>query len=541
MQNSFYAKMFASRSTLSFLVIMMLLLSCVLRVTVIATGDYSAVQASQSAYRIVVSRLRGTIFDCNMVPITNSSTKTVAAISPTPKGIMAVNSVLDGDELSAVLDSLRQEMPAICTVDGEIISEGVATTTVYNHTDDTLQACHIIGYTDTDGHGVTGLELAYDDLLYSDQTVSAVFTADGKGNVLCGIDPYFENDLSVVHSGVVTTLDVNVQNVVEIAAAKMNSGCVIVAEVGNGKIRAMASVPTFDINNLAESLEKENSPLLNRALLPFSVGSVFKPCVAASALEGGQGDRIFNCEGRLKIVDRIFKCHKLDGHGEMNLCTALAQSCNCYFYNFAISLGGASVHKMSSTLNFGSKIKIADNIYTASGNIPAQKSLENEGTLANLSIGQGDLLLSPVAMLTLYSAIAGDGSYYLPTLIEKTIKNGAENYYDTGNATRVMNSDTAAILRQYLETVITEGTGFEAAPTLTTAAGKTATAQTGRYNSDGTEITNSWFCGFFPVDNPKYVVVVMSDSKLNVSTASVFAEIADGITEIYGENVKNDD
>lgn len=539
-KNSLYAKIFASRSTLSFLVIMMLLLSCVLRVTVIATGDYNAAQAKQSAYRIVVSRLRGTIFDSNMVPITNSSTKTVAAVSPTPKGIMAISSALEGDALSSVLDSLRQELPAICTVDGEIISEGVATTTVYNHSDNTLQARHIIGYTDSDGHGVTGLELAYDDLLYSEQTVSAVFTADGKGNVLCGIDPYFENDLSVVHSGVVTTLDVNIQNVVEAAAEKMNSGCVIVSEVSNGKIRAMASVPTFDINNLTESFEKENSPLLNRALLSFSVGSVFKPCVAASALEEGSAGITFNCEGSLKIVDRTFKCHKLDGHGQMNLCTALAQSCNCYFYNFAISLGGSSIYKMSSTLNFGSKIKIADNIYTTSGNIPTKKSLENEGMLANLSIGQGDLLLSPVALLNLYNAIAGDGSYYLPTLIEKTIKDGVENYYDAGNATRVMSSDTAAILRQYLQTVITQGTGYEAAPAYTNAAGKTATAQTGRYYSDGTEITNSWFCGFFPVENPKYVVIVMSDSKLKVSTASVFAEIADGITDIYGENGEND-
>ena len=135
-------------------------------------------------------------------------------------------------------------------------------------------------------------------------------------------------------------------------------------------------------------------------------------------------------------------------------------------------------------------------------------------------------------MLTLYLAIAGDGSYYLPSVIEKTVKDGRENYYDIGNPTRVMSAQTATTLRQYLETVVTEGTGTEASPVSCTAAGKTATAQTGRYYDNGEEITNSWFCGFFPAQNPKYVTIVMSDSRSTVSTASVFAKIADEIMQL---------
>ena len=179
-------------------------------------------------------------------------------------------------------------------------------------------------------------------------------------------------------------------------------------------------------------------------------------------------------------------------------------------------------------------------MYTQQGVIPKMNTLSNQGALANLSIGQGDLLLSPVSMLTLYLSIAGDGSYYLPSIVEKTVKDGVENTYDKGNPTRVMNADTAEKLREYLKTVIMDGTGSEAAPTITTAAGKTATAQTGRYYDDGSEITNSWFCGFFPAENPRYVVVVMSDNRLNVSTASLFAEIADKITDYSGEKSKKD-
>ena len=458
---------------------------------------------------------------------------------PTPKGVMAINNCAQGEELENTLEILKTNKPTICVTEDIIDSEGIAFTKVYGQNEEDNSACHLIGYTDSTGHGVSGLQLAYDDFLYSEKFASAVFTVGGNGDVLDGIDPFFENDVSIVNSGVVSTIDTNIQSIVETVSAKMNSGCAIVAEVTTGKIRAMASVPTFKLKTISESLQDENSPMLNRALLAYSVGSVFKPCVAAAAIEEGNGGQIFNCEGSLKIVDRVFRCHDISGHGIMNLQAALAQSCNCFFYNFAMNMGGSAIYKMASALSFGAKIKLCDNLYASSGNLPSQSSLSNEGALSNLSIGQGNLLLSPISMLTLYLSIAGDGCYYVPSLVEKTVKDGKEEIYDKGNKTRVMSEDTSAVLREYLKTVVTDGTGIEAAPINTTAAGKTATAQTGRYYKDGSEITNSWFCGFFPAGKPEYVVIVMSDSKLKVSTASVFAEIADGITLLYGKNVEN--
>lgn len=452
---------------------------------------------------------------------------------------MALNSCASGEELNNALDTLRGNNPAVCEVDDIINSEGIAFTTIYEQDTKKLNACHLIGYTDSTGHGVTGLQKTYDDFLYCDDYAAAVFTVGGSNNYLVGVNPYFENDLGEVKSGVVTTLDINIQNIVENAASKMNSGCVVVADVSTGKIRAMASVPTFDITNIADSLQADNSPMLNRALSTYSVGSVFKPCVAATAIKYGKDKNIYTCEGSTSIADRIFRCHNIAGHGDMNLCNAIAQSCNCYFYNLSSVLGGESIYNMASSLNFGTRIKIAQNLYTAEGEMPDVKTLENEGALANISIGQGELLLSPVSILTLYLSIAGDGSYYLPSVIEKTINKGTVEFYDIGNKTFVMSENAALKMREYLKTVITEGTGAEAQPTLTTAAGKTATAQTGRYYDDGTEITNSWFCGFFPADNPKYVAVVMSDGKLNVSTASIFAQIVDEITVLQGKNVKN--
>ena len=535
-----YGKQIANRSVLCFFIIIMLLLSCAVRVAVVATGNYRQIQTEQSIYKIDVARLRGTIYDCNMVPLTNNKKQIVAAVSPTPKAIMQISGKLEDELLQGVLDTLKKNQPAICSVDENIEGEGIATAEIYVRDSSNFIARHLIGYTDDTGHGITGLEKAYDEILYSDKKTTAIFVSNGKGDILKGIEPFFDNDLSIVNNGVVTTIDVNIQNITEAAASKLNSGCVIVAEAGNGKMRAMASVPSYDIDNISESLADIKSPLINRAMWTYNVGSVFKPCVAAAALDNNFGYYSFNCAGSVEIGDRIFRCHNLSGHGNMDLCSSLAHSCNCYFYDFAIKIGGNSIYKTAAALSIASKIKIADNMHTVAGNIPKSDALNNEGTLANLSIGQGNLMASPVAMLNLYLAIAGDGSYYLPSVVEKTLIDGVQNNYDTGKPTRVMKSETAETLRQYLQKVVTEGTGTDALPKYSTAAGKTGTAQTGRYYDDGSEITNSWFCGFFPADKPQYVMVVMSDSKLNVSTASVFAQIADEIAVLKGINVEND-
>ncbi len=527
MGKNLYQKTFASRAAISFFMVMLLLLTCVLRVTVIATGDYYMLQESQTYYKIKVSNVRGTIYDCNMNPITNSEEKYIAAVIPTEAAVAEISGYAD----LKMLTELKNEKPIICEVPEKINTDDIKTTVIYKTTNE-LTACHIVGYTDSTGHGVSGLQLAYDDLLYSDKAISAAFCVDAKGKALKGIEAFFENEASFSSNAVVTTLDIDIQKIAEKALSRLNSGCAVVAEANSGKIRAMASAPSYKLDTITEALDNKATPMINRAMLCYSIGSVFKPCVAAAILENNGEYSNYNCSGYIEIDGRKFRCHKLDGHGKMDLCNSLAQSCNCFFYNNAIMLGGDKIYKKAACLSINGKIKIADNIYTASGNLPSASSLNTKGAIANFSIGQGTLMSSPVAMLNLYLAIACDGSYYTPSIVEKTINDGIHKNYDRGYKTRVMNAHSAEKIRNYLKTVITEGTGKEAKTTLCTAAGKTATAQTGRYYDDGTEITNSWFCGFFPAEKPQYVVIVMSDSKLKVSTASVFAEIADEITRI---------
>ncbi len=533
MSNESFGRCFARRSVVCFFLVAVLFFSCILRVAVTATTDYSAVLEAQSGYRLTVGNLRGTIYDCNMVPITNNKTKIIAAVSPTPRAVTAISGVLDGEERENTLERLKSGKPILCEVPREIECDGISCVTVYEHNSSETVASHLLGYTDVDSRGASGLEKAYDDILYSENKVSFLYSKDGLGEILKGVKPEIENDTSVTASGVVTTIDINLQQIAEEAADAIESGAVIIADSETNEIKAMVSRPDFDLTDVVDYLDKDNSPLLNRALSAYSVGSVFKPCVAAVGIEFGKGNLNYTCTGSCKIIDRYFKCHKLSGHGAMTLKSGMANSCNTYFYNYAFSIGGNGIYNMASSLNFGKSFSVAKGMYVSAGCLPDVSSLSNIAHLANFSIGQGELLVSPVSMLTLYSSIAYDGTYYLPSVVRGTYQGGTLSPYNRGVRTRAMSENTAKLLRNYLSAVIEEGTGVSAKPKATTGAGKTATAQTGRYEN-GVEICEGWFCGFFPADKPRYTVIVFSEDikKQSATCSEIFAQIADRITEL---------
>ncbi len=528
-----YKGHFARRTAICFFVMCLLFLTCVLRVAVITSGSYKEAQTSQSSYRITVSRMRGTVYDTNMLPLTNNKKEKYCAIAPTPDGIVNACQILRGDTLEEALSTLKQNKPYVCKIKGSAKSESIAETYVYKTEADDFVAEHIIGYCDSDGHGVTGIEKAYDDILYSKENVDAVFNLNGKGEILKGVKPEFSGDLAEVQKGVVTTLDVNICNIVKNASKSLTKGAVIICEAKSGKIRAMISKPHYNKEKIELSLNAADSPLFNRAVNAYNVGSVFKPCVAAAAIENGFLQFSYDCTGKVNIDNRDYFCHKRDGHGGMDLINAIKNSCNAYFYNLGINLGAESVRKTAQRLNFGTDFNIGKNLTVNGGNLTELSHLNSNGLLANFAIGQGELLLSPVSLLTLYSAIATDGSYFVPSIIEKTLLDGRETKYNKGAKTKAMEKSTADTLKIALREVVLSGTGEAANISEVSLAGKTATAQTGRYDENGNEITNSFFCGFFPYEKPKYVGVVFADGQNNCSTAEIFGEIAKNMQNYY--------
>lgn len=527
-KNEFFGK----RIIFVYIAVVIAMFSTILRIYTICSDKRIKASATENCYRIKLADIRKTVFDCRLMPVTNKEKKILAVVSPIPRAITALSSALPQKELEEALSVLRQGKPAVVELDKKIECDGILCVEVYNHNSSDMICPQLIGYVNDENHGVMGIEKAYDDMLYSDEDISVLLASDGSGKLLYGAQAEIEGDVSAYNSGIALTIDSSIQSVVQNAVSSLKSGAAIVEEVGTGKIKAMVSVPQFDTTKIDEYLKSTDSPFINRALKAYNVGSAFKPCVAAAILEQGKySDFSIDCTGSTTIDGHVFKCHKLSGHGTMNLRTALEQSCNVFFYNVSQKVSAQAIYNMASSFMFGSSINLGG-ISADAGSLTSLSKLKSSPhALANLSIGQGELLLSPVAMLTMYEAIANGGVYHMPSIIEGTVERGILKPAEKTAPTRVMSADTANTIKDYLSGVLSNGTGKAAKPELCSAAGKTATAETG-WVKDGKLITNSWFCGFFPCENPKYVVIVMIDDleKNGVAGAPVFQKIADGIT-----------
>lgn len=525
-----YSKIFARRSVVCFFILVLLFLFTIMKITVLASKDYTQIIKNQNSKSLFVATIRGTIYDCNNKPITNNQKKIYATVFPCEESIKKVDEILTGKEKQHVLEQLNQGQAVLLELSEKIDCKGFYCETLYQTNN--KNAIHTIGYTDSDTRAVSGIEKAYDNILNLNYKAEFIFECDAKGRPLKNAKPQFLNNVDYLGTGVVTTLDLNIQKTIEKYSKNIEKGAIIVADSKTSKIRGIASFPAFDLQDSKTLKNLENSPFLNRAINVYNIGSVFKPCVAAAAIENQNFDFLYRCDGKCKIEDRYFKCHESKGHGITNLKYGLANSCNTYFYNLAFLVGENKVYNMVKNLKFGSTLKLCENIYTNSGNIPRKSTLQNKANLANLSIGQGELLLSPVSLLNLYSAIANDGLYYTPSLVEGCLKNGEFTEYDIGSPTRAMKKETAKILIDDLKEIFISGTAKDYRPNRTTAAGKTATAQTGKFFK-GQEICSSWFCGFFPYENPQYTVIVFSENSLmqDKTCAKIFSEISDKITE----------
>lgn len=520
------------RTALCFVLILALFLTGIVRIIAIIDSERITAAAESNSTVVTVSALRGNIFDCNGVPLTGTQYKKYAVITPTPATIMYCSTVLYGDEKISVLGKLRNGKPAVIETKKEMQCAGIINLEVPEHSPRNGYCAHLIGYTDSTGHGVSGIEKAYDDILYTDKKVTVRYAVGGSGQVLSGVEPEINKNEEVTASGVMLTVDNTVQAVLEKAAEKIEKGAVVVSEAGTGKIRGMVSRPNFDSYDLAASLQSENAPFLNRCLTGYNVGSVFKPCIAAAALENGRWNNfVTECTGSSEIGGNIFACHEAQGHSKVELGSAIINSCNSYFYRFAPLIGAENIVDTASVMGFGYKKNLGGGITTSGENLPGADKLQSSIALANISIGQGELLASPVTLLGLYEAIACGGVYHTPSIVEGTVESGVlKEKSETPTAIKAMSEKTANRLKGYLKEVVISGTGKNAFSSFVSVAGKTATAETG-WKEDGKATQHSWFCGFFPADEPEYIVVVLIEDSTGKEAvaARVFKEIAEGL------------
>lgn len=529
-----YDYVFGIRCIICFFFIVLLMFISSLRIYQISVMDYHETARAQSSFSLEVTKHRGIIYDCNLTPLVATTSKYVAAVPPTPKAVVGLRKLLSGDELQQALQRLEGGKPILVDVPVFTETEGIEIFSIPSRYKNDQPAAHIIGYLDGSGHGTAGIEASYDDILYSNQSLTIRYSIDAWGRILPGAEPEINGITGSTNSGLALTIDSKIQEIVERAAQKLQTGAVVVLKVGTGKIRAIASLPSFNSNAVSESLNNPLSPLFNRALAAYDVGSGFKPLIAAAALEKGISPNYqYTCTGSIEIGGRTFKCHNELGHGPLNMKSALTVSCNTYFYHLATITGAEALHVMATSLGFGQQRILARNIAADKGNLTSLEVLKTQpAALANFAIGQGDLLLSPVALISLYEAIANGGIYHPPTIVEGLVEEGRLiPSQDKPAYTKIMKESTARFLKECLINVVENGTGQKAKPEKFGAGGKTATAQTGWGDSNN---VHGWFSGFFPADSPKYAVIVLAENGVSgsYSCAPVFKEIADGINAL---------
>lgn len=503
---------------------------------IITDLDSSTVAKSQSTKSYTLSSSRGMIYDRNMEKIVNSESENFIACLPSTKALNFINTYANEDDKNDLYDSLQKGKIGVFKNSVTVNENDIKSFSISNRYSQNQPCVHLMGHLDENGVGVMGLEKAYEKLLSRQGgKLNAVWSVDAIGNVLFGEGITIENENYLSPAGIQLTIDLNVQKIAEKALENnIDKGAVVILDSYTNEILAMASIPTFSPENLAKDIDNKDLPFINRAITPYSVGSVFKPFVLCAAMESNT-DLKYNCTGTIQIGNKTFSCSNHTAHGEVDMKTATEKSCNTYFIALGQQIGTEKILSVSSDFGLGKELELADNFYLNSGNLPTTDKISSPQALANLTFGQGELLASPLQMAVAYSCFASGGYYRAPTLMKGIIDEYGEavQRVKLPQQYKIFNSNTAEKIDSFLESVVTNGNGAKAFSTLSANRGKTATAQSGWYKN-GREINHTWFCGYFTAKEKTYVVAIFKEDGISGAEdcAPVFKEISENILQL---------
>ena len=427
-------------------------------------------------------------------------------------------------------------------------------------------AAHIVGYTGRvaplsvkpienrdllfpDAEGREGLEQAFDGQLRGTPGVlNLTLNAEGKRTT----ERMVENPIPGYN--VITTLDLTVQKACEEALAKSGRrGAIVVVDPNNGEILGMASRPSFDPNAFipmikADAFAKLNDdpavPLYPRAFRSaYPPGSTFKTFVGLAALQSGlyAPDTKVSCPGGLQVGNFYFRNHRSGHSGRLTLAQALAQSCNTWFYQVGLKIGAAPIIDWADALGFGKRTGIPLRAESP-GNIPTDEYMLRvhnrnilQGDIANMSIGQGDILVTPLQMAAAMGVIAAKGSFHQTRLVKQvqSLDNKVVAAYpDRVRAELNIDEPNLEAVDKGLVMVTSHGTGTgRRAATVrgVKVAGKTGTAQWGPVSK---RRNAAWFAGYAPANHPPlyaFSVVVEGNAGETVAGGSTAAPLIGNI------------
>lgn len=368
------------------------------------------------------------------------------------------------------------------------------------------------GYKTKDIVGFGGIEEKYDYFLREEDGGTSL-EVDRRGRTVrvVGFEPPKNG------KNIQLTLDINIQKITEESLAD-RKGSVVIMDPNNGEIIAMASFPDFDpavfikqSNSTINALfDNPDAPLFNRAISGiYPPGSVFKAPVAIAGLETGKinSSTSFNCTGEVFVGKQKFACWNV--HDQQDLIEALAHSCNTFFYRTGMLLGAQFIYDYAVKFGLGKSTGI-DLPYESAGIAPNPiwKRMNRfkqwfEGDTVNYSIGQGDLLVTPLQIVRMMAVFANKGNLVSPYLVKNVEGKDISSYQRKIIKLSFKDSNIEQV-RSGLRGVVSypKGTGNILAMPDLSVAGKTGTAQA----TGG--LSHAWFAGFFPFDEPKFAICV---------------------------------
>ncbi len=436
-------------------------------------------------------------------------------------------------------------------------------------------ACHLLGYLAevtvedlerNQGYrggeliGKTGLELQYEHLLRGEDG-EAYVEVDARGR-RTRMFPELARRSAVPGHDIVITIDAALQKEAERALADIRphggkdghaddpppASCVVAMDPRTGEILALASYPGYDPNVFVGGLSQKEYQELHGPLFPqqnrviqstYPPGSTFKPVTSLAGLEQGlvgPESVLDPCWGRLRYGDRYFRCWKRVGHGKLDHTGALRQSCDVFYYQLADELQVEGISSMARRLQCHSVSGI-DLPGERAGLVPTPQWYRERlggfgrGVALNLSIGQGELLMSPLSLARFYGALATRGNWVRPHLLREVRTQDGNVVRQTANedwsdGALPVSGEHLDFIRSALEEVVMHprGTGKKARVGLIRIAGKTGTAE-----NPGED--HALFACYAPADDPTIVVVAIAEHAGH--GGAVAAPVAQRILDAY--------
>ena len=396
-------------------------------------------------------------------------------------------------------------------LDGVYLSENVGRYYIYG---DLLT--QLLGFTSIDGTGQSGVEAYFNEYLTGVDGYSYV-QSDLQGKEIGGNLRYYVKGVAGddIHLTINSKIQIILENILIKAYEEQQAKAVtgMIMEAKTGKVLAISSKPSFDLNNLPrDDLESLfNYSRMSAVTDSFEPGSTFKILTVAAALEEGvvSLDDTFYCPGYRIVDGQRIKCWKTIGHGSQTLAEAFSNSCNCCFIDLALRLGVDKFYEYLEKFGVGTKTGIT--VQGESSGIVMPKENVKTVDLARMGFGHA-IAVTPIQLLSIVTAITNGGVYHTPSIVEE-IKDvyGSTTYTPNTSSKRLISEKTSEIINSFLK-LTTNKTGEYTFVEGYNIGGKTGTAQ--KYGENGQIAQGKYissFIGTYPADEPEYIFMIMVD------------------------------